>query len=91
MKDFKTFKEELFKENPEIKKGYDALGPQYAIISKIIEKRIEEGMTQKKLAELVGTKQAAISRFESGAYNPSLNFLFKIADALGVKITVTIS
>ena len=32
-------------------------------------------MTQEVLAERVGTKKSNISRFESGRYNPSLDFL----------------
>jgi DNA-binding XRE family transcriptional regulator len=90
MKDYKNLKIKLLK-NKGIKKAYDELGPEFAIIQKLIEKRIEHGMTQTQLAELVGTKQTAISRFESGTYNPSVSFLFKIADALGAKMTVDVS
>ena len=90
MKDYKNIKSKLLK-NKDVKKAYDELGPEFAIIEKFIEKRIEQGMTQTQLAELVGTKQTAISRFESGTYNPSVSFLFKIADALGTKMTVNIS
>jgi DNA-binding XRE family transcriptional regulator len=90
MKDYKKIKSTLLKDK-DVKKAYDELGPEFAIIEKLIEKRIEQGMTQTQLAELVGTKQAAISRFESGTYNPSVSFLFKIADALGAKMTVNVS
>ena len=83
-------KKELFKD-PAVKKAYDDLGPQFALIEKIIEKRINEGLTQKELARRVGTKQSAIARFESGSYNPSLAFLQKLARGLGVKLEVTIS
>jgi len=31
----------------------------------------------------VGTQKPNISRFESGAYNPSLDFITKIARSLG--------
>jgi transcriptional regulator with XRE-family HTH domain len=40
------------------------------------------------LAELVGTKKSNISRLESGRYNPSLDFLIKVADGLGKQIIV---
>lgn len=50
--------------------------------------RKEAGMTQEHLAELVGTKKSNISRLESGRYNPSLDFLMKIAQGLGKQIRV---
>lgn len=48
------------------------------------------GMTQELLAERVGTKKSNISRLESGRYNPSLEFLVKVADGLGKKVQVKI-
>lgn len=71
------------------KKEYDALEPIYAITSEIIRLRIEKGLTQKDLAIMVGTKQSAISRLESGSYNPSFEFLSKVAHALGKELNIT--
>lgn len=71
------------------KKEYDALEPIYAITSEIIRLRIEKGLTQKDLAVIVGTKQSAISRLESGSYNPSFEFLSKVAHALGRELNIT--
>ena len=48
------------------------------------------GITQEILAERVGTKKSNISRLESGRYNPSLEFLVKVADGLGKKVQVKI-
>ncbi|MEK7584100.1 MAG: helix-turn-helix transcriptional regulator [Patescibacteria group bacterium] len=83
-------KRELLKD-PEVRKAYDDLGPQFALIEKIIEKRISEGLTQKELARRIGTKQSAIARFESGTYNPTLGFLRKVARGLDVKLKITVS
>ncbi|MDD6482142.1 MAG: helix-turn-helix transcriptional regulator [Lachnospiraceae bacterium] len=52
--------------------------------------RKEQGMTQESLAELVGTKKSNISRLESGRYNPSLDFLVKVAGGLGKQIHVKV-
>lgn len=52
--------------------------------------RKDQGMTQEHLAELVGTKKSNISRLESGRYNPSLDFLIKVANGLGRQIQVKI-
>lgn len=60
------------------------------VVSQLRALRKEQGMTQEHLAELVGTKKSNISRLESGRYNPSLDFLIKVADGLGKQITVKI-
>lgn len=90
MKSFATFKREALKD-PLVKKYYDELGPEFAIITLLIENRLKKGLTQKALAQKIGTKQSAISRFESGTYNPTISFLYKIADALDAKMKITVS
>ncbi|MCL2654814.1 MAG: helix-turn-helix domain-containing protein [Coriobacteriia bacterium] len=52
------------------------------IIDKIIAARIDRGMTQAQLAELLGTQRSSISRLESGSHSPSLDFLLRVATAL---------
>lgn len=54
------------------------------------EVRKSEGLTQERLAELVGTKKSNISRLESGRYNPSLDFLVKVAEGLGRELLVEV-
>ncbi|MDR1452529.1 MAG: helix-turn-helix domain-containing protein [Candidatus Margulisbacteria bacterium] len=77
--------------NKEVRQELKNNQTEYAIIEKIILARKEKNFTQKKLAELVGTKQSNISRLESGNYNPSLNFLNKIAVATGKKLKVSLA
>ncbi len=84
---FDDLKTELLKD-PEVKKAYDALEPEYKIKRMLIEARIEKNLTQKELAELIGTKQANISRLESGTYNPSIKFLQKVAKSLGKELQI---
>lgn len=90
MESYKTFKKELLKD-PEVKKYYDELGPEFAIIRLLIDHRLKKGLTQASLAKKIGTKQSAISRFESGTYNPTISFLYKMADALDAKVKITVS
>lgn len=75
--------------NPEFKKEWDALEPEYNLIRQVINARLEKQLTQKQLAELSGTKQSSIARLESGNYNPSFKFLQKIAGAMGKQVIVT--
>ena len=52
--------------------------------------RKELGLTQSELGKRAGISQPNITRFESGNYNPSLEFLVKIAGAMGKKVRVTL-
>jgi transcriptional regulator with XRE-family HTH domain len=61
---------------------------EYEIIRQVIQTRIDKNITQKELAERIGIKQSNISRFESGNYNPTLEFLKKIASGLGKEIHI---
>lgn len=54
----------------------------------ILKLRMEKGWSQSELAERAGTKQANISRLESGLSNPSVNFLQKVAKALDSSISI---
>ena len=52
--------------------------------------RKELGMTQAQLGKLSKISQPNVTRFESGNYNPSLEFLVKIAAAMGKKVKVSL-
>lgn len=56
----------------------------------LVEARQNQGLTQEKLAEIVETKQASISRLENGNVDklPSLEFLYKISKALNKKLVI---
>lgn len=58
------------------------------IADEVLRLRIERGWSQAELAERSGTKQANISRLENGMLNPSVNFLEKIAKALGADVSI---
>ena len=65
------------------------MAPQYEAIREAIASRKAAGLTQKQLAEKMGTKQANISRFENGNANPSLDFLQKMASCMGKTLRIT--
>lgn len=44
--------------------------------------RIEKGLSQQELADLVDATRQTIGLIEKGRYNPSLNLCIKIATAL---------
>ena len=77
-------------QDPEVREEYEALAPQYEIIRAIIKARTEQNMTQKELAQRTGLRQSNISRLESGNYNPSIEFLAKVAKGLGMTLHITL-
>ena len=85
--DFSMIKEELMKDN-KFKDEYEKLRPRYELISEVIKARKELNITQAELASRIGTQKSNISRLESGNYNPSLDFLSKLAKGLGKEIHV---
>ena len=66
------------------------LAPRYEVVEQLKEVRKAHHVTQEVLAERVGTKKSNISRLESGNYNPSLDFLIKVAGSLGKQIHIKI-
>ncbi|MEK7166376.1 MAG: helix-turn-helix transcriptional regulator [Patescibacteria group bacterium] len=92
MKNTITFAEHKKKllADPEVRKHYDALGPEYELIRSVIDKRMKKRMSQADLAKKIGTGQSAISRLESGEANPSMKFLQKVASALDARLTISI-
>lgn len=89
MTTFKKFLAESLRD-PKFKKAYDDLEVEFSLIKQVLDKRLEKGMSQKELAEKIGTKQASIARFEAGNHNPSLLFLKKLSKALGGKLEIKI-
>jgi len=59
-----------------------------AVADKVAERRQEIGLSQRELAELVGTTQSAIARLERGGRPPRIDTLLRIADALECELVV---
>ncbi|PIQ91318.1 MAG: transcriptional regulator [Parcubacteria group bacterium CG11_big_fil_rev_8_21_14_0_20_39_22] len=86
-KTYRQFKKEWGKDSS-FRKGYEDLASEFNLIQSIIEMRLKKGMTQKELAEKIGTGQSAIARLESGRYNPTVAFLNKLSGALGTRLEI---
>ena len=73
----------------ERQQGYDRAGRAIRLAIELRALREKKGLSQRQLAELVGTTQSAIARVEGGRISPSLPTLDRIAAALGAEVTVT--
>ncbi|MBI2029871.1 helix-turn-helix transcriptional regulator [Candidatus Gottesmanbacteria bacterium] len=69
---------------------YEKLAPEFQIAKQIIAARIKQKLTQKELANKIGTGQAVISRLEGMNAKPSLSLLLRVAQALNTKIEITL-
>lgn len=93
---FTTNKKERMQEGVSLAQGEkkhlagQQLTPRYEVVQQLKDARKAQDMTQEVLAERVGTKKSNISRFESGKYNPSLDFLIKVAGSLGKQVQIRI-
>ncbi len=76
-------------ESTERRHGYERAGRAIRLALELRALREKRGLSQRQLAELVGTTQSAIARLEGGHISPSLPTLDRIAAALGVEVTVT--
>ena len=70
------------------KKEYEALEPEYEIISSLIDARKSNNVTQKQLSEATGIAQSDISKIENGSANPTLKLLQRLAEGLNMSLKV---
>jgi predicted transcriptional regulator len=59
------------------------------IISQIIERRQELGMSQRDLEKLTGIRQEVICRIEKMKNVPQIDTLIRIMEPLGMRLSVT--
>lgn len=58
------------------------------IITQVKHRREELQVTQETLADISGVGLRTLKQFESGKGNPTLETLSKIADALGLEVSL---
>ena len=87
MSRYEDYKKQVLN-NPEVKKEYEALEPEYDIIQAMINARKDQKLTQKELSARTGITQADISRIEKVTRNPSLEMLKRLAQGLGMQLKV---
>ena len=78
-------------DSDERRHGYEHAGRAIRLAFEIRALREKKGLSQRQLAELVGTTQSAIARLEGGRISPSLPTLDRIANALDAELTVTLT
>ena len=85
--DFQKYLKENLKD-ADFKKHFDEYGKQLEIAYQILQLRKKRKMSQKKLAEKIGTTQSNVARMEAGQQNFTTNTLNKIATAFNCDLRV---
>lgn len=87
---FAKLKADLMK-NPEFRREYEKLQPEFAIARAIIDARIKRKISQAQLAKRMGTGQAVVSRLEGANASPSLSLIKRLAHALNLKLELRLT
>lgn len=88
MRTWEDYKKYAKKLDPEIKKGIEETEVLASIVSTVIEKRMELGISQRELAEICGIPHSSVARIESYAVKPNVETLIKIMLPLGLTLKV---
>ena len=76
--------------DPEYSQEYARQEQEFSFARVLIQARIRSGLTQKEVAERMGTTQSVIARMESGKPLPSLRSIQRYAQATGSKIRISL-
>ena len=85
---FDELKKEIL-EDPEVRKEYDAMEPEFQLVLALLELRNEQNLSQQELADRTGINRSDISRIEHANANPSLKTLKRLASALGKSVRIS--
>ena len=72
--------------DPKYKKAYTELEDEFIVAKALIQARTNANLTQKQIAERMGTTQSVVARIESGKPLPSLKSLIRYAAAINSRI-----
>ena len=76
---------------PEVAAAYEQARLRYELAEAVRLRREELGWSQRQLAERAGMSQPGVARFEAGGTTPTLPLLERLAEALGLTLTVSLS
>lgn len=88
MKAHRQYVKEQIKHDRRLAKDLEEARVSVRTAVMIARLREDNGLSQRDLARITGLKQPQIARIESGDYLPTLETLWKLADALGAQVII---
>ncbi len=90
MKSLESFKKNALK-NPAVRAEYQRLAAEFALAQELVGARAGATLSQKEVAQRMGTSQSAVARMESGRSLPSTSSLVKYARAVGRRVEIKLT
>ena len=87
MRTWEDFKKEAKKLDHSVKQDIEEMEILAAIITTMIERRNQLGITQRELAKICGLPHSSIARIESCTVKPKVETLIKIMIPLGLTLS----
>jgi len=85
---WEAHKKEMLEKGYFSQQEYDEVSARVEIMLELVKARNEGKISQQKLEELSGVRQAVISRMETGQSSPSLETVLKVLVPLGKTLAV---
>jgi DNA-binding XRE family transcriptional regulator len=80
--------EEMLEADEEFRQVWEANRARRELGMLLLEKRLERGLTQRELADRIGTSQNRVYLLENGETNPTLDTLQRLAAVLGFTLEI---
>jgi transcriptional regulator with XRE-family HTH domain len=77
-------------DRPGVAEAYQQARLRFELGEAVRSRREELGWSQRQLAERAGMTQPGVARFEAGGTIPTIPVLERLANALGLRLTVTL-
>jgi len=88
MKAHRRYVREQIKGDPRFAQDLAAARAEVRLALMIVRLREERGWSQRDLAKKTGIKQPQIARLEKGGQMPTIETLWRLADALNAKVVI---
>lgn len=82
---------EIALSRPGVKREYDMLEAEFALIKELVKARLRAGKTQAQIAAAMHTSTSVVGRLETGGgklHSPTINTLHKYAQAVGCRLVI---
>lgn len=78
-------------EDPAFRVEWERTAVARAVAARLVEYRVEHGLTQTALARTLGMKQPAVARLEAGEHNPSFDTLVRLSRGLDIEFHIDVT
>ncbi|MBQ7585060.1 MAG: helix-turn-helix transcriptional regulator [Desulfovibrionaceae bacterium] len=76
--------------DPELGADYRRAEEEFPVACEIIRARVNAGLSQKQLADRIGTTQSVVARLESSSHMPTVATLKKVAEATHSRLRIVL-